>query len=108
MHAQHRKAASANRATDRYSLESTLPETVAEEGANVPCGHLRIGKLRASVASIPPPTAANGSRQPYSWIRNVPANGNNPCPSAPPAVTTPVTSPRCCGNHSPLVETRGA
>ena len=56
MHAQHRKAASANRATVLYSPASALPETVAEaEGAKVPCGHLRIGRLSASVASMTPP-----------------------------------------------------
>ena len=66
----------------------------------VPCGHLRIGRLNASASSMTPPIPAKARRQPIPSIRNLPANGNNPCPSAPPAVTTPVTSPRCCGNHS--------
>src|SRR5829696_8842766 len=108
MHMQQRNAAKARMATVPVrALDGAAVPAEKGIGALVPSGHLSTGKASASAAQSVPPTPTKAHRQPTALIRKLAKYGSRPCPSAPPAVTSPVTNPRCFGNHSPLVESSG-
>src|SRR5262249_41592921 len=108
IHAQQRKAASASRATVIVSAR-VAPEASEKltTGAFVPWGHLSTGKASASVRANAQPIPTNAHRQSNALMRELAKSGSKPCPAAPPAVTTPITSPRRSGTHSPLVDRSG-